>query len=402
MSPTITRRGFLATSATSLLSGCNQIVKPPSNGSTEKKSPASIESKWPQWRLDSRNTGKSPDSTGPSHTTRSYWRFNRDRLGARSPPVVYGGITLLNTFYESSTYAFNTKDGSIKWRYGLEYPSANCPAIAKGMAIVSDGPIIRSIDVETGDELWQTELPANAGSPIVQNGKIIVNVSNDPASGIYALQLDDGSRLWNVESDLVPAPPAVTGEFTVFGDTNGRVHVVNTADGSYKWSKNLPDGQIRVSPIIGPEAVYICSTDRKFNSGGVHAFGISNRDWLWSHNLQTGITASPALTEEKLFIVDFKGRMYALNSKNGHQEWKYSPLELFERRSTGLEVDFSPAIGGNSVYFTGPDGQLHVVNATTGDGKVATSDSVRQLRTQPVLVDEFALVANSETLLLVG
>ena len=83
------------------------------------------ESPWPMFRHDLKNTGRSL-FTGPS-TPAVKWTFQADDGIACSPSIGHNGTIYVGAggYYgaasDSTLYALNPEDGSVKWRFHVQF-----------------------------------------------------------------------------------------------------------------------------------------------------------------------------------------------------------------------------------------------------------------------------------------
>ena len=142
----------------------------------------------------------------------------------------------------------------------------------------------------------------------------------------------------------------------------------------FAWPGLAADGQ----------AVYATLLD-----GKIHAFDPSNGSELWVFPPQAerkpglgctgpsqtslGLYASPALTEENLFVGSYAGQTYALDRSSGTQRWSFASQEEtkgglagFFTRKKNPAIIGSPTLDGDTLYIPSADQTLYVVDAASG------------------------------------
>ena len=168
-------------------------------------------------------------------------------------------------------------------------------------------------------EEGKRRLPIDA-TPVISGG--VVYVGNKEGR-FFAINLEDGSLLWEFKADgPVSGPAAVFGDQVFFGDNYGLFYALKTADGSEAWRFETDD------QIEG--GVNVLQSD----DGLVRVFFGSNDFYL-----------------------------YCLNAESGEMLWKHETQNM---------VVATPSIvnsgGQQAVTFGGCDGILHIVPAN-GEGE---------------------------------
>jgi hypothetical protein len=167
--------------------------------------------------------------------------WKRSTLGyVTSSPALDQQGTLYAGSFDSSFYALNAADGSVKWK------------VPTGNHIYSSPALIESSD----------------GTP-----EQIIFGSTDGL--LYSLS-PQGELLWSFDtgapirsSIAVGAGPDGSGHIAYFGAANGLIYAINANDGSLRWSYDTTSDdpqlenlkQLNGSPALGPLGVYIGSQD---------------------------------------------------------------------------------------------------------------------------------------------
>ena len=133
------------------------------------------------------------------------------------------------------------------------------------------------------------------------------------------------------------------------------------AIGDYTASKS--------SPAVDDDSVYIGVDDGRLHaldkeSGAILWSFETNRfesEKLWTGSDHRGIHGTPAVDDERVYIGDYDGYMYAVDKETGTLEWS---------SRIGHSVGASPVLYGDFVFiaveFRYPDGQVFVLDAETG------------------------------------
>ena len=194
---------------------------------------------------------------------------------------------------------------------------------------------------------------------------------------LISLKLADGQENWRIPLSLNPwAGATVAGDLAIIGCSSirlepkdvpgaqGEVVVVSLIDGRLKWKKPLPAGIVSAIAIKDGLAVFT-ATD-----GCVRAWDVDSGQERWKTDPSAAYFASPAIAESVVYTADLKGKLRALNLKDGRLIWS-------------LDLGKDPAIKAPGMVYGGP-----VVAA--GKVYVATCnlDSASKLPTAVVCIGE--------------
>src|SRR5206468_2475764 len=175
---------------------------------------------WPQFLGPTRNgvyTGPPLAASWPSGGPRVVWRKSIGQ--GLAGPVVAGGRLILfhRVGKQEIVEAFDTRTGSAQWRYA--YPTAYRDDFGfdegpRSVPVVTNGRVytfgaegqLHAIDLATGRKIWSEDTAARfrvrkgffgaAGSPLVEDGRVLANVGGSDGAGIVAFHADTGAVLW--------------------------------------------------------------------------------------------------------------------------------------------------------------------------------------------------------------
>lgn len=257
-----------------------------------------------------------------------------------------------------------------------------------------------------GTPLWKRDLGevsirksfAEAASPVVHDGRLIINRDNEGQSYIKVLDAETGEDLWRVERDEVSTwvTPLVVeqgGKTQVIISASNRVCSYDLANGDVIWECGGQVSNVTPSPVTDGSLAYCMSGYRgssavaisleaqgdvtgtdavawKLDRGtpyvpspllynGLLFFNQSNSAILSCVTARTGepilertrmeglsrIYASPVAAAERLYYVGRSGTTLVLQA-NGK-------FEVLATNSVGEPVDASPAIVGNELFLRG-------------------------------------------------
>src|SRR5690606_2682791 len=115
-------------------------------------------------------------------------------------------------------------------------------------------------------------------------------------------------------------PPAMLGEYAIFGGGGGRIFAHDIVTGFAKWQYTLPS-EIKVSPVVSGQAVFAV------DSSGVFAQldGASGR-LMWKGRAFAPVTAAPAIGNA-IYLASHDQTLYALDRLSGGDRWKFRETE---------------------------------------------------------------------------
>lgn len=121
---------------------------------------------------------------------------------------------------------------------------------------------VYGIELESGDILWQFDTGAMIqGSPALddENGRVFQGASGS-GDTFFALDVETGERLWSIAAGRVSSSPAISGnrERVVFGSQDEKVIAVEAATGEIVWEFPT-DGGVTASPILVGDMIYVAA-----------------------------------------------------------------------------------------------------------------------------------------------
>ncbi len=305
-------------------------------------------------------------------------------------------------------------DGTLRrqWTVDMDGVLEMPPAVSNGVAYTAqDNGRVSAVRITDGSRLWRRNFHTMfSDSPGVwQAGGLMFIESRrysnkQPARGLFALRLSDGSVAWHDEDWAGgEATPIV-----IQTPSGARVVAVNSAGWMASWAAaggrkvwqrwiGRPGGataagsSVAVSPSIQVNvdpALSCPGTEPPAGGGGTGAGPVVYRDkytgspayrdgviyaanyggdvyavsWKgairWHQRVsQSSAYASPALVGGSLYITSRLGWTLSLSARNGAVRWI---------TRTGRMTYGSPAVGGGSVYTTSIDGTFWRLSARTG------------------------------------
>src|ERR1700730_921980 len=180
---------------------------------------------WPQFLGPARNgvySGSDLAGSWPPGGPALAWKRAAGQ-GFRAPVVAQGRLILFHRIANRETVeAIDAKTGRKVWLF--DYPTAYrddfgfdegpraAPVIAGGRiyTLGAEG-VLHAIDFATGKKLWSVATREKFGAPkgffgaasgpLVEGGRVLVNVGGPNGAGIVAFEQETGKVLWTATSD---------------------------------------------------------------------------------------------------------------------------------------------------------------------------------------------------------
>jgi outer membrane protein assembly factor BamB len=301
------------------------------------------------------------------NTGRVLW----DRLAARSIPKVSRHIKATHAnctpatdgkyvvaFFGSEGMACYDMEGKPKWMKqfdtldagpadatDLQWGFASSPVIYDGKIIVQcdarNQAYVAVYDLETGKGVWKTDRPLYPcwGTPTVYRGPDITQVIVNGYKHIGGYDFATGAELWKMHGGGdVPVPTPVVAEDLIFiTNAHGGQAPVYAVKTSARGDITLQSGS---ADQAGP------STEAPR----------SNEHIAWSHPKIGNYMQTPLVYNGLLYLCRDNGIMACHEAQTGKNLYK-------QRLDEGVGFTASPVAGDGKVYFTSEEGDVHVLKA---------------------------------------
>lgn len=394
----VTRRGVLSglgVGVVGSLAGCSGLSSPSEDDP--------VLGDWPMFGYDARNTGVSPDASGPSGPN-VRWRFEVDRSVSESPTVV-GGTVYVSTLH-GSTYGVDAISGEPLWRELASYPVFGSPAVVDGTVYVSDGGGYlhaltedpragRTGDGErTGGEfLWQVEGDAGfIASPTVADDTVFAGTYE---GDLHAFDATDGSQRWvEILGDIVDVAPAVV-DGTVYAIVpRGVVYALDATTGERIWQTDLHVGLTR-DPAVWDGSIYVGSTETNRYGRETRVFSLDadTGERRWDAALAGGISGSPAVDDGTVLVGTWGGVLHAFDATTGSVRW---------RTDLGSGLVGAPAVADGTVYVGTLGRELHAIAVSDGNTQWTVDTGPGVPRSPAVAGDTLYVATDARELLAIG
>ena len=289
------------------------------------------------------------------------YSFAANRLTGLSTPAVRNDGTAYVASGDATFFAV-TPTGTEAWKYKPGSASDGDPIVTREGTLIypSDDKSLYALD-PTGKLLWKSDAatgPGEADAALAQScdGRILAGGSNGWAS----LDVKTGKAQWLVDATglykCVSSSPVVGADGMMYGVDSGGVGYAIDAAGKVKWSKALGPKGASTPAHVG-DMLYVV-----MNDGKLHAVDDASGTEKWSQPVGYALTrdvgriSGPVVDGNmRLYVNSTDGNVYAFDL-TGKQLWKLpasgaSAAQLF---SGTIAIGFD-----GTVYVPGNDGFLY-------------------------------------------
>ncbi|NRD73296.1 outer membrane protein assembly factor BamB [Shewanella sp. VB17] len=315
------------------------------------------------------------------------------------PAVRYGKLYVADRYGDVT--AFDEVTGDIVWERDFSAIfkdnilaknkgaklAAGVTAARNTIFIGGESGLLGALDAETGDTRWSVMAGGELlSAPTVAEDMVVVNTSSGT---LEAYNVDDGKKQWSYESKLPSLTLRGTGSANYeaggffVGTADGKIAVVIKNNGQAAWEQAI------YTPKGGNEFTRMADADMMPLIIGDNLYAVNFNGNLVSMEVRTGrivwarkYSSFHELTNSgvNLFLVDDHSRIYAVDKRNGLENW--SNTELNNRDLT------SPMVFKDYVVVGDFEGYLHFINKSDGKivGRVEIDSS--GLFSQPLVVGD--------------
>lgn len=377
------------------IAGCLSDSTVPATDTTPA-SPGKPTEEWPTFGFDHQHTGVREHGVGPRTDTVA-WRAIGDAPTVLCSPTVRDGTVYIGS-PKNAVHAFDAATGEEEWTYETRSYVETAPAVVNDTVYTADADgVVYALSTD-GDRRWTYETDTNFHSRAVavHEGTLIVGTAGtmpavvsggtDESKAGTALGLDAGTGerrwtytgptdwftgpavgggraylgnhdgtvvaldpttgdevwMWHADSDHagILAPPAYADGTVYIGvHAAGQLVALDAENGRSQWSKDLKAPNVKSSPAVDDDRVYVGATGRE-------ASDYDGPDESTSTPTSTPTGTADDEEPAKMPTIETSGNVFAISRNDGNIEWRYE---------TDHDFRSSPAVVGDRVYVGGGD-----------------------------------------------
>ena len=232
-------------------------------------------------------------------------------------------------------------------------------------------------------------------SPVINEN--LVYIGGYTSGKVYAFLFDGESLTTESEYDFPREGDlggAIVGELAIdqegnvfFGCANGKVYALDATLRSI-WEYDTGD-EIWASPAITEDTLFIGNFGKK-----LYAFNITDGTERWVFETQGAIIATPLVNEDNVYFGTFGRRFYAVDIASGDEVWHFPADDSDENKPTNW-FWAKPLASNGTIYAPNMDGKVYALDAETGT-LINQFDLGGPIVSSPVLINGLIVVATQE------
>lgn len=314
---------------------------------------------WPQWR--------GPDRDGQWHETGLVEAFDQQVIARRwtaeigagysGPTVAQGRVLVMDRLSDPESieriHCFDRQTGKPLWThsYGCAYEGVSYTAGPRASVTVHQGVgyaigatgHIHALSIADGRVLWQRDLREDfsirmpnwgiAGSPLIEDDAVIVQIGGDDGACVVALDKDSGRTLWqSLDDDAAYASPIAidqAGRRVVIVWTGERVVGLAPEDGQLLWEfpfkwERWPIGI--ATPVVHDDLLLISEVHKgtlllRLGSDSPSVEQVWHRRDNGAPALHT-LIGTPLVIDQHIYGVHEDGTLCCLELSSGEVVWQ--------------------------------------------------------------------------------
>ena len=275
--------------------------------------------------------------------------------------------------------------GSFLWERNLTYPGNDPNEVSGGGLAFGEGLLIAStsfgelyaIDPSTGRDIWVQEFSAPATSaPTIANGRVYL-VTKDNKS--WAVNIETGKLDWSVLSIEGLATvsgnggPAITSDSVILGYPSGEIISAELSTGTVIWRDFVGGSRgrgpisvltgITASPVVVDNRVYISN-----QSGSTVAFDLATGSKIWS--VPEGSFGSVLKIDNSVFLISDTSELIRIDADSGNQIWSVGLPNYKDdrpRRRKAVYSNFGPLMANGQIIVASGDGLIRFFDPVTAE-----------------------------------
>ncbi len=383
---------------------------------------------WPGWRGPN-GDGTSIETTLPTQwdsITNVVWKSTVPGIGYSSP-IVWSDklftVTAIPETQEKVLLCYNSKNGELLWqrtvikskfeaKHNDNSYASGTPLTDGTLIYVSflDGKdvIVAAYDY-SGNQVW-LQKPGTFSSPhgyscspVLFEGKVIINGDSKGDSFVAALSQTDGHLLWKISHDKpahsfsTPIFRMMAGKMQMIFCGNREIASYNPEDGSKYWFVSGPSEDFCSSPVYTEKSglVIVSSSWPVRTLVAIKPDGqgdVTKTHVAWQSNKGAIYVPSPVCTDEYLFTTMTSGQVHCLEAATGNIVW----IENLGKQYS------SPVLANGLVYLPNDNGVITVIKPGPTFNSIAKNSIGEKMFASPAISNGKIFIRGFQHLFCIG
>jgi outer membrane protein assembly factor BamB len=260
----------------------------------------------------------------------------------------------------SGAYGVSASEGGLGWEKP-RYDTANTANAPSGPGVLPR-------------KRWSIDFGV-VGTPVVAEGRVFFA---DSDGTVYALDADEGNRLWEFGTDGTVESPVSYADGVVYVTADTVTYALEAEGGTERWTHRGTGATD--SAAVADGDVYVAK------SSSVYALGFHTGTVLWEYQASGVVSATPALSGGNLYVADESGTVQSLDAEDGSIRWK---------KGAASSVESAPAVTRDAVYVVGTYGRVRSLDRSDGDERW-TEELFTRIDVPPAVDDDRLYVGTQE------
>jgi outer membrane protein assembly factor BamB len=248
--------------------------------------------------------------------------------------------------------AIGLSNGEEEWRHETESPVRSSPLVVDDTVVaIDDSGNVSALNIDSGDEQWQSKVGATVNSPAYADGTIYVT---DTAGITTAFDSTTGEsqQIASFDTQII-ASPVVSGSGVVVVSQAGTMKTVSSTE--ELWASTL-DTAIAATPAVGNGTIHVGT-----ENGEAIGLDTTTGDTSWRLSLDGGVQRAPAVAGSIAVYGTDAGMLYGIDTENQEIQWQ---------QDIGSPITTPITVSNGIIYCGAASGQVF---AFTASGNLAAT-----------------------------
>lgn len=318
----------------------------------------------------------SVSSGGQEVTTEPAW-VAQLTAAVNTAPLISGGLVIVPTA-DGMIHAIQAETGDTAWVYSGESKiwDASVSADENKVCAGMEGRRVICLDSKTGNQLWIATLELEVQSRLALTPDRVIAPTTHAGTGLetdfsgqaalVAFDASSGQIVWqSLTENYILRRPVVNGGIVITGgayqltdktagEVATRVYAINLEDGSILWEYESDDGLLRWVESSGDVVVFSAATEI------VYALSLNDGQLLWQSSPGYWMQF-PVMRDGRMFFGSGDEIFHAINASTGREDWSHE-ISLSSLNQIGR-----PVLRDGAIWFNSVTGEIYALDINTGE-----------------------------------
>ena len=305
---------------------------------------------WPSYRGGPTMSGVAHTALAPPFSLK--WTYETGSSVESTAAIV--GDTVFIATKTGAVHALRLSDGERIWKFisgGAGFSASPC-VVGDRVHVGDEAGVFWALSRGSGHELWKWTTGGKIMSSATATGESLLFGSYD--NFLYDFNLT-GDKRWSFRTEAqVHCAPCVAEGLALIAGCDGKLRMVDLESHAQRRAVDL-GGNYAAAPAYQGGSVYLGNM-----LGQYMRVRVADGQILWQQTDSAdgaAFYASAAVTDGAAVFASRSGLVFRALVASGYAKWVFR---------TGGQINSSPVICGDYVYFGGDDGNLYGVRLSDG------------------------------------